>query len=189
MSQALPRQPAVAPADAFGAYCTTPRLFHLRCRRLPWRPAAALRCPCLWNVSSHDRPRTAVPVGAANRASRGGSCSQPALSRRTAVVLLRATVATPLCSCIHRLYHRFSCCRVVDVRCACRATPLCHPWPHRATVECDIMSGHCCAVSGTSVTKMSCRCFVCVPLAVLDIGAVIPWRPSDRGPGRNAATQ
>jgi hypothetical protein len=67
------------------------------------------------------------------------------------------------------------------------------PVTHRRTAppsrEGGSVPGHQSTTSGANATSMpSCLHPVCGPLAVLDIGAVIAWRPSDGGPRRAVTT-
>jgi hypothetical protein len=59
--------------------------------------------------------------------------------------------------------------------------------PTPPSIGCGSVPGHQSTTSGASVTNTSCQYPVCGPLAVLDIGAVIAGRPSDRGPRSDAS--
>jgi hypothetical protein len=67
------------------------------------------------------------------------------------------------------------------------------PVTHRRTAlpstEGGSVPGHQSTTSGANATSTpSCLHPVCGPLAVLDIGAFIAWRPSDGGPRRTVTT-
>jgi hypothetical protein len=61
--------------------------------------------------------------------------------------------------------------------------------PRYPALDAPATHGRKSTTSGANVTSTpSCQYPVCGPLAVLDIGAVIAGRPSDRGPRRDITT-
>jgi hypothetical protein len=194
-SQALPREPAVAPAVGFAANGTTLTAVP---SELPSPALTACLCSAVSMSIAHqhctdDRLRAAVPAWAANRAHTFSSVIAVRLAcSQRCVMLLRTTVAATLI--VHS--QTFSSRRASPHHGCAMGVP--HDPALDASVaqgrtvppliKCSSVPGHRSSTSGSSVTNTSCQYPLCGQLVVLDIGAVTTGRPSDRGPRRAVTT-
>jgi hypothetical protein len=191
-SQALPREPAAAPACAIAAALIAAP---------PELPSPALTA-CLCSAVSesavnqhraHDGLRAAVPAWAANRANPFTSIIAVRLARSQRwLILLRTTVAATLIvysqtfsSIRASPYHG---CAMGVPRDPALGASVTHGRTAPPLIKCGSEPGHRSSTSGSSVTNTSYQYPLRGQLAVLDIKAVTTGWPSDRGPRRAVTT-
>ncbi len=193
-SQALPREPAVAPACVFAANGAT--LIPVP-PELPSPALTACLCSAVSMSTVHQHRaydgRAAVPGLAANRANPFMSCSQPA-RRDCCDITARSRSHTTLIvysqtfSSMRASPHHGCAVGVPRDRDPALDASVVYGRTAPPLTKGGSVPGRRSSTSGSSVTNTSCQHPLRGQLAVLDIGAVTTGRPSDCGARRAATT-
>jgi hypothetical protein len=197
VSQALPREPAVAPPAVCGFAANGTTLMAAP-PELPSPALTACLCPAVsmsmvHQHRAHDGLRVAVLAWADTRANPVTSITEVRLARsQRCVIFPRATVSATLI--VHS--QTFSSMRASPHHGCAMGVPRdpsldvfgTHGRTAPPLIKFGSEPGHQSSTSGSSVANTSCQYPLRGQLVVLDMGAVTTGRPSDRGPRRAVTT-